>query len=213
MIALTEQPSHKPDQLAWQDGFLEIMPAIDRYAQRAFRYLRPEARAEAVQEVVASAMIAYVRLYELGKMDVAFPSVLARYSIAQYRHGRRVGTKMNCCNVLSPYAQRRKNIHIERLDRFCEINDEWMEVLVEDKRSNPADIAACRIDFADWLDGLSPRQRQVATVLASGETTTQTAKRFRVSLGRISQIRQDLRKSWQEFQGETPANEFAGAAV
>ena len=88
-----------------------------------------------------------------------------------------------------------------------------MEALVEDKRSNPADIAACRIDFADWLDRLSPRQRQVATVLASGETTTRTAKRFRVSLGRISQIRQDLRKSWQEFQGETPANEFAGSIV
>lgn len=213
MIALTEQPSRKTDRLVWQDGFLEIMPAIGRYARRAFCHLRPEACDDAVQEVVANAMVAYVRLFELGKTEVAYASVLVRYGVAQYRTGRRVGTKINCRDVLSPYAQRRKNIHVERLDRCCEQDGDWREALVEDRHSSPADIAAYRIDFADWLAGLSPKHRRIATTLAGGETTILAAKQFRVSAGRISQIRQELRKSWKEFQGETPADEFAEAAA
>lgn len=210
MIAPVEQPSRKTNPLAWQDGFLEIMPAIGRYARRAFRHLRPEACDDAVQEVVANALVAYVRLFELGKTEVAYASVLVRYGVAQYRTGRRVGTKINCRDVLSPYAQHRKNIHVVHLDRCCKQDGDWMEALVEDRRSSPADIAACRIDFAEWLARLSPKHRRIATTLAGGETTARTAKRFRVSAGRISQIRQELRKSWQEFQGETPADEFAG---
>jgi hypothetical protein len=42
----------------------------------------------------------------------------------------------------------------------------------------------------------------VAETLANGETTKTTAKRFRVSAGRISQLRRELQQRWQDFQGE-----------
>lgn len=205
MIALINSEERKDTNTCWHHEFLKMLPDMRRYAWQAFRQLPSEARSDAVQEVLASVTVAYARLFELGKTDVAYPSVLARYAIAQYREGRRVGTKMNCQDILSPYAQKKKTIRVERLDHYCNVDGDWQEVLVEDKHSDPAEIAASRIDFAEWLAGLTNRRRHIAMTLAGGESTSRAAKRFHVSRARISQIRQELRTSWQEFQGEIPA--------
>ena len=146
MIALVKQAKTKTP--AWHEGFLQMVPVIHRYAQRAFARLSAEARDDAVQEVLASAMVAYARLFERGKTEVAYPSVLAGYAVAQYRSGRRLGCRMNCKDVLSPYAQRKKSLHVERLDHDGDEDSGWREVLVEDKHAGPAETAACRIDFA-----------------------------------------------------------------
>ena len=82
----------------------------------------------------------------------------------------------------------------------------WQEVIVEDKRCGPAEIATMRIDFEAWLTTLSPRMRRIARVLATGETTGTTAARFGVSASRISQLRSQLKQAWHTFQGE-PVNE------
>jgi transposase-like protein len=73
---------------------------------------------------------------------------------------------------------------------------------VEDKRATPADVAACRIDFAEWLRRLTARLRKIALALAAGETTSAAARMFGVTPARISQIRQWLKESWEAFQGE-----------
>ena len=73
------------------------------------------------------------------------------------------------------------------------------------QHARPAETAIVRIDFATWLQFLPRRLRKIATFLANGETTTATAKRFRVSQGRISQIRKELFLAWNHFQGEQPA--------
>jgi hypothetical protein len=77
--------------------------------------------------------------------------------------------------------------------------------LVEDRQATPADIAVTRIDFAVWLRGLSNNRRQIAKVLARGETTKATAKRFALSPARISQMRREFQDAWREFQGEPSA--------
>lgn len=76
---------------------------------------------------------------------------------------------------------------------------------MEDKRATPAEIA----DFEDWLSSLSRRQRKFANLLATGESTTAAARRFDVSLGRISQIRRELEYSWRAFQGEATSTHAA----
>ena len=75
-------------------------------------------------------------------------------------------------------------------------------MLVEDRKAGPADTAAARIDFGDWLLTLGGRRRGIAETLAEGETTSVTAAKFRVSLGRISQLRRELRDDWERFHGE-----------
>ena len=165
--------------------------------------LRPEARADALQEVVANAAVAYARLAELGKEGLAYPTPLATYAVAQYRAGRRVGNRRNVREVLSEYTQRRKRFSVESLDRFDEEENQWREAVVEDTRSSPVpEAVAFRIDFADWLASLPRRDRRIAESLAVGNRTGAAAKRFHVSPGRVSQLRRDFQQSWERYQGE-----------
>ena len=66
----------------------------------------------------------------------------------------------------------------------------------------PADVAAFRIDFPEWLRSLSRRNRQIALKLATGETTDAVAKLFQLSAARISQVRGELHAAWLKFHGE-----------
>lgn len=199
MVRTAAQSTSQP---AWHQVFIGMLPAIVTHARISFRHLRPDARAEAIQEVVCNACCAVARLAEIGKLDLAYPSPLARYGVAQVRDNRKVGGKLNCRDVLSPYCQRLKHVVVEQLDRFDEEEGQWREVVVEDYRVGPAETAAARIDLTDWFDSLPRHKRRVAQVLASGETTKRTARRFRVSSGRISQLRREFENSWEAFQGE-----------
>src|ERR1700694_915532 len=202
MIAVNEpqySTSTKPDSHA---AFLAMLPAIRRTAQISFRKVRPELRDDLIVEVVANAFVAYARLVERGQADRALPSPLARFAIAQVRAGRRVGNRLRIRDVMSGYAQFKKDFFVERLDSFDDEEDCWQEVVVEDKRATPADVAACRIDFAEWLRRLTVRLRKIALVLAAGETTKGAAERFGLSPARISQLREGLKRSWEAFQGD-----------
>jgi hypothetical protein len=55
---------------------------------------------------------------------------------------------------------------------------------VESRRFGPAELAAARIDVADWLARLPRFKRRVAATLGSGESTGATAKRHGVTAGR-----------------------------
>ena len=193
----------------WQASFLVMLPLIETHARLVFRRLDPEARDDAVQEVLANAFVAFARLVERQRADEAYPSALARFAVAQFRDGRRVGNRMNVRDVLSPYAQKRKRIPVERLDRFDETRGEWMEAVVEDHRTPVVDQVAFRCDFPDWLKSLPARTRRIVQELALGHSTSDVAKRFGVTPGRISQMRREMHESWQEFQDETRTSENA----
>jgi hypothetical protein len=213
MIAQIKRRKSKTKSHAWHARFLAMLPSIRRRAHITFRAAHPELREELVQEVVASSFAAYARLVELGKEELAFPYPLARFAIGQVRAGRQLGNPVRIREVLSGYAQHHKSFQVERLDYFDEEENCWREIVVEDKRATPADIAACRIDFASWLRLLPTRRKKIALALASGETTTATAKKFGVTPARISQLRQWLKESWQAFQGELGAEERPQLAV
>lgn len=190
---------------SWQRGYLALLPAIETYARSAFRRMDAEGREEAVQEAVCNAMVAYMRLFRLGKVELAYPGVLARYAVAQTRDHRKVGGRLNSRDVASGYCQRRKGLVVERLDGFSGHRGAWREVLIEDRRAGPAEVAAVRMDFAAWLEGLPRRMAEIATFLAAGQTTGHAAREFGVSSARISQLRRELRRSWRTFQDEADA--------
>jgi hypothetical protein len=201
MIAHRKQLCHRPSPPAWHTAFLAMLPTIRTHARIAFRHLDPEAREEAVQEVIANACRAYKRLVDLGKADIGYAGVLARYGVAQVKDGRRVGGRLNVRDISSEYCQRRKGVTVKRLDRF-DREEGWQEIVVEDKHATPADVARVRVDFSDWLRTLRRRDRRIAETLSVGETTSDVAKRFRVSPSRVSQLRHELRDSWDEFCGD-----------
>jgi len=201
-VSSSESPGQaSPHPPSWHATFLEFVPSIRRYAQLRFRYLKLSEREEAVQEVIARALVEFVRLVERGRQDLAYASPLARHAVAHVRHGRRVGGSLNGSDVSSEYCQRRRGLVLESLSG--ESDEHWQEVLVEDRASTPADIAAARIDVSEWLGSLPQRNRQLAKRLALGESTSNAARMFGVSPARVSQMRRELFYAWQLFQNLT----------
>ncbi|REK28166.1 MAG: hypothetical protein DWQ41_06230 [Planctomycetota bacterium] len=179
-----------------------MLPAIERGISHRLRPLNRQAREELTADAVALAYEMFVALVRRGKADRAYATPLATYACRQALAGRHLGSSLNVRDVTSSYCQQRKGVRLQRLDRFDADDGTWQEILVEDRTANPADIAAMRIDFQDWLASLSRRKRRIAETLAAGERTSRVARLFRVSAGRISQLRQELCDSWAEFQGE-----------
>jgi len=205
MIAPAKRCTETSSAQQWQAKFLELLPTIDHQARVAFRGEPEERRQDLIAEVIANCWVAFVRLMERGLEDMIYPTPLARYAIKQVRSGRKVGTKLNVRDVSSEYAQLSKGFAVRRLDRYDKQKQGWKEILIEDRHAGPAETAASRIDFEDWLQSLPRRLRRIAETLAAGETTQKTAKRFRVSAGRISQVRRKLQDARDAFQGEALA--------
>ncbi len=204
MIRMATQPKSAAPE--WHQVFLKLAPAIEAHARLSFRHLRPEARAEAVQTALCSACAAIARLAGLNKLELCYPSMLARFAVAQTRAGRMLGRSVNCKDVASAYCQRAKGIVLQRLDHFDDEENQWQEAVVQDTRLAPVpDIVAFRVDFADWLAGLPRRNRRIAQFLALNHRTTDTARRFGMNEGRISQLRRELAASWHQFVGDVPA--------
>jgi len=195
----------------WHKVFLSMLPAILRYAKIAFRNYTPEAKQEAVQNVLTNSCAAVAALAKRGKLDLCYPSVLARFGIRQTLDHRITGNSLDIHDPLSRYCQDRKNVVVERIDTFNEQDDCWEEAVVQDTRNSPVpDIVAFRCDFADWLKSLKRRDRRIAEFLSLGHRTSTAARKFKVSEGRVSQLRKELAKSWRDF---TSGGEEGPAAV
>jgi DNA-directed RNA polymerase specialized sigma24 family protein len=191
-----------PDS-AWQRRFLALLPCIRRHAKLRFRNLSSELREELVQETIVRALLDYARLVERGKEQLAYATPLARYAVAQVRQGRRVGSRMNGRDVSSEYCRGRQGLSLVSLDQSDQTSGSWQEIVVEDRRCGPDEIAATRIDFSDWLASLPKRNRHVAEKLARSESTSCVAHFFGITPGRVAQLRREFLNSWHAFHGET----------
>ena len=69
--------------------FEELLPAIRRIAEFAFRRVSRSDRSEFVASAIAKAYEMYVRLVEQGKAALAYSSALANYAVRQVLDGRR----------------------------------------------------------------------------------------------------------------------------
>jgi RNA polymerase sigma factor (sigma-70 family) len=189
-----------PESCDVQQEFLSMLPTICSVAQHAFRGLRPDAREDAVQEVIAHAFVAFTRLVQQGRQHLAFGSVLGRYAVAQYLVGRRIGSRLNSHDVMAP-GQRR--CRVQSLDDFDAQDGQWREALVEDTQTPVPDQASFRIDFPAWLSRLGSRDRAVAQSLAANYTTGEVAVQHGISPGRVSQLRRELHDGWEQFHDPT----------
>ena len=83
---------------SWLAQFLSMLPTIRSHAALAFRHLNSGASEDAIQEAIANAMLIYARLVQLKKVDLAYPTVLARCAVAQVKRPT-VPAMMNCSLV------------------------------------------------------------------------------------------------------------------
>jgi len=179
-----------------------MLPSMRQQARFAFRNCLQQEKRDAIEEVILLAFDMYASLVRRGRENLAYPTPLVQYAIRQYRIGRRLDVTVCINDVTSPVCRYERGVEVKSLERFNAAKNEWREVLVEDRHAGPADTAAARIDMSAWLRSLPRRDRKVAKVLATGETTNAAAKKFRISAGRISQLRRELEQSWEKFHGE-----------
>jgi hypothetical protein len=179
-----------------------ILPRIERYARHALSSLRGEAKDDAMCEVVASCVCAYRRLFQRKEIERAFASTLVRYAVALYYRGRRVGTSQCSHDVYFAHALKKARIEIRSMGTPREQRAEWMECLTENCRTPVPDQAHFRVEFPLWLRTQTRRDRQITERLSLGYSTKEVADKFKLSPGRISQIRRELYDSWHQFCGE-----------
>ncbi len=183
--------------------FLLVLPRIERHGRVYFRHLRcPHRKEDAVQEMVALCWKWFVRLAERGKDPTRFPSALATFAARAVRSGRRLCGQEKPKDALSPLAQALKGFAVAALpDRDALSPNPLSEALADNTRS-PVDEQACfRIDFPAWLRTLPRRDRRLVEGMALGHRTADLARRFRLSAGRVSQMRREFKRGWDRFTG------------
>jgi DNA-binding NarL/FixJ family response regulator len=194
MIAFNKERQN--DERAWQTRFIAMLPEIQQKLRLAFCRLDPEACEDAIEAGVVHSLLAYVRLEEQGRANVATASSLAWYSSRHVKRGRPAGGRMNGKDPLSRYGQISNDIGVELQP------SNWIDAIVQDKRAPVADQVAAKMDVGAWFATLTRRMKQIAKDLAFGCSTSEVARKHGVTPGRISQLRRSLEESWEAFQQE-----------
>jgi hypothetical protein len=181
--------------------FLLILPRIELHGRVYFRHLRcPHRQQDAIQEMVALCWKWFVRLAERGRDATRFPSVLATYAAKAVRSGRRVTGMERAKDVLSPLAQQRQGFAVCKLPACSTLNGSPLEEALRDNTRSPVDEqVAFRLDFPAWLLTLARRDRRLVEGMALGHRTLDLARQFRLSAGRVSQLRREFKQRWDRF--------------
>ena len=221
MIMSAQFPS--PDSL--QARFEALLPRIERHGQVYFRYVKcPVRKADFIAEMVGLAWKWFVRLAERGKDATQFASVLASYAARAVKCGRRVCRQESANDALNPQAQQRHSFRVESLPTSTATPHEHLysspngqrslddfEERLQDNRQTPVpDQVAFRIDFPLFLKSLSRRDRKLARFLALGHPAKQAAAKFKLSPGRVTQLRQQWCREWRLCQGEGEGSQGSG---
>jgi hypothetical protein len=80
--------------------------------------------------------------------------------------------------------------------------DEWEEGLQDNAKTPVPEQANFRLSYPRFLRRQTPRNRRLAEYLAMGNSGKTAAQRFRLSPGRVTQIRQRLCKEWHTMHDE-----------
>jgi hypothetical protein len=214
-VVAVNQPITKPRHDRLHAGFLALLPKVEAHARIYFRGVRrPGARADRVAEAVALAWKWYVRLAERGKDPRGFPAAFAALAARAAGCGRGVCVRGRARDALNSAAQRRHGFTVSPLpparaglDSPCSDprgqgdRDALEERLCDNTLTPVPDQAAFRIDWPRFLGSLPRRDRALAQFLALGHKALEASRRFGLSPGRVTQLRQGWCRRWRAYQG------------
>jgi hypothetical protein len=209
MIAFAD-PSKSSPTTSWQDGFLTLLPRIERYARRELRELSGDVKDDAMCEIVASCLCAYYRLFQRNELRRAFASTLVRYAVSLYYCGRRVGTSQCSRDAYSRRVNDRSACALLSIGIPSDQYGGWKETITNNHSTPIPEQVHFRIEFPRWLRAQTLRNRQIAEALSVGYTTAEVARQFRISSGRVSQLRREFCASWNRLTGD---NDVLSAAI
>jgi hypothetical protein len=206
-----------PDNNPLHAAFLALLPKFETHARICFRSIPcPARRADRVAETLGLAWKWYQRLAERGKDVSRFPMAFIAFVAQAVKRGRRVCGQERPHEVFSPVAQQWHDFAVEALPACTRRSpeslyglvhgqqdlDAYEERLQDNHVTPPPDAAAFRIDFPQFLAGLSDRDRQLAMFLSLGHRASQAATKFQLTPGRVTQLRQRWCQAWYSGHGE-----------
>ena len=176
----------------------KMLPHFKHYARKYSRSKRID-RQDVIQDLIGLALQIYNSAVRRGKESSIYYTPLMQWAIKRYREGRRC-RGYNSTDILSEHTQMlgRSEVH-----SFHDGEREDRHHCMEDRRVNVADAVQFKIDFADWYEQQSERDKRIITDLSRGERTGDVARKYGVSDGLISQYRKRYRNSWDNFIGGT----------
>lgn len=180
--------------------FEENLPRIQQVVRYYLRRVPHRHRQEAISDAVSLVWVYFIRLWTAGKNPMRFLSVVARYGALHTKAGRSIDTCTPLGEIMTHVKSSRRG-NSANVSPPPKRSPAWKLAVIADKGESPADTAAFRIDFEEWTCGLPARDRRMVFELASGATTSDVAKHFEISAGRVSQLRNELRENWERFQG------------
>jgi DNA-binding NarL/FixJ family response regulator len=156
-----------------------VLPVVQRYA--AMHFANHPDRDGATVDAISEAWLG------LQAKPDASPQAIAWYAVRRVKVGRQFAESAR--SITGPNPRRRQKPVREPLDVWDVFREGY----------NPAKIVAIRVDFREWFRNLSKRKQRIVRALAEGDTTTEVAERFGLSLGRISQIRAECSESFRHY--------------
>jgi predicted nucleic acid-binding Zn ribbon protein len=181
--------------------YLELMPLIVKIAKHAFKDCDADRKADAIQSVLVAAFINLKQLAANGKLEDAYASPIAWYAVQSYKNGRHGGIPSNSRDVLSERCRLLGRSKVQYCGLGWHVTDSFeSEATAYDARYPVDKQVQLKIDFFQtWYRNQSPRDQEIIKDLAIGETTTDLARKYKVSLGAVSQWRRKYANSWNEF--------------
>lgn len=197
-----------PSIIELQNRFLRILPRIETHARIYFRAEKcPHKKADRVAETVALAWLWLVRLAEKGRDATHFPSALATLAARAVKSGRRLVGMIKAKDAMNENTQQKRGFTVCKLPDFSTLStNPLVEALCENPNHDPAILAPFRIDFPRWKRSHSRRDRQIIHLMMLGHGTKAIARKHHLSEGRISQMRSELKQSWDHWC-EPPAEQ------
>lgn len=164
------------------DFHRDIVPAVKYRAKLAFRHKRN--RQQLLDDALSLAWEA---------MQNAPPSAKARdiayYSCKGALYGRQFSRSGRSIDGPNP----------RKVEKPLSDPDAQIGLLPSGKKDSPAEVAVVRVDFGAWVQTLTSRQKEFLLAFLYGESTGEIAKRFKCSLGNVSQVRRKLVDKWVSF--------------
>jgi DNA-directed RNA polymerase specialized sigma24 family protein len=154
----------------------DVMPVVERYARRRFR------NHYAADEMVATAVILAWHYWSNRPQDFA-ASHWARIAVWHTFAGR----DLPGCGTGAKDA-------LHRAEQGSGMDE------VTDRRPGPDKVAEAAELAGRLLESLSPRERQLAELLAGGAKGMDVAEAMHISPGRVSQIRSELMERLTELE-------------
>lgn len=215
MTALAVSTTTTSSVQSMQSEFQALMPGFERHFNYTFRELKGDRKEEAIAEAMAAAWNGFCHAKAAGKEPSEFPAAIAGFAARRVRCRRPAFGEWSSKDAMSLSAQQRRGFKVVSYDQITTADIKhplrreksshwWMDALVDSRRTSVPRQVVFHIDFANWLKTLSNRHRAVLREFAKEATTTEVARKFGVSMARVSQYRRELEASWNEFNAGIP---------